>query len=503
MIVGNKIIIASLAFTLLLGACQKNLTDLNTDTKNPTNAPSYSLFTNGQKYMTDWLTTADVNYNIGNLVAQYWTETTYTDESNYNLGNRDIPKNFWTRLYVDGLNNYEQAKKLIPTDVTDADQMRSELDITDIMEVYTYYYLVTTFGNLPYTQANDIDKYPFPAYDDAKTVYSDLLTRLDSSIAGLSAVGSGSSFGAADIMYSGDVPSWLKFANSLKLKMAMLLADTDPTTAKTKVSEAVAAGVFTSNADNGVFRYTGVTPNANPIWVAVIQSNRNDFVIANTLLNSMVTLSDPRRTAYYTNEYSNADIGGSVGDNNTWNNYSNIYWGNVKGTIVDPGAPADLLDYSEVSFLLAEAVERGFISGTASDYYNAGVTASIEYWGGSTSDANTYLAQAKVAYATAPGGIGVGSIGSTGVSTTGVQWKQAIGIQKYISLYLRGMDAWVEIRRLQYPAMAIPTSAKTPFPWRYTYPSDEQTANGGSYKAAVTALGGNGDQVTTKLFWMQ
>src|SRR5690348_11745900 len=121
----KKIIIGSLC--LLLGACQKNLTDLNTDTKNPTNAPSYSLFTNAQKYMTDWLTTTDVNYNISNLVAQYWTETTYTDESNYNLGNRDIPKNFWTRLYVDALNNYEQAKKLIPTDVTDADQMRSEL----------------------------------------------------------------------------------------------------------------------------------------------------------------------------------------------------------------------------------------------------------------------------------------------------------------------------------------------------------------------------------------
>jgi hypothetical protein len=497
-----KYIIIALASTLLLGACQKNLTDLNTDTKNPTKAPSYALFTDGQKYMTDWLTSTSVNYNIGNQISQYWTETTYTDESNYNLGNRDIPKNFWTRLYVDALNNYEQAKALIPTDVTDADVMRSELDITDIMEVFTYYYLVTTFGNLPYKQANDIEKYPFPTYDDAKTTYSDLLTRLDSSIAGLSAVGTGSSFGAADIIYGGDVPSWLKFANSLKLKMAMLLADTDPGTAQAKVSEAVTAGVFESNDDNGLFRYTGVTPNANPIWVDVIQSNRNDYVIAKTLLNSMVALNDPRRTAYYTNEYSDADLGGSVGDNNTWNNYSNVYWSDIKGTLVDPAAPSDLLDYSQVSFLLAEAVERGFISGNASDYYNNGVTASIEYWGGSSSDASAYLAQSKVAYATAPGGVGVGSIGSTGVTTASDHWKQAIGMQKYIALYLRGLDAWVEIRRLHYPAMAVPTSAKTPFPWRYTYPSDEQTANGPSYKAAVTALGGNGDQVTTKLFWM-
>ncbi|HTI12935.1 MAG TPA: SusD/RagB family nutrient-binding outer membrane lipoprotein [Puia sp.] len=496
----KKIAIIAVASAFILGACQKNLTNLNIDTKNPVNAPSYALFTNGQKYMTDWLTTSSVDYNITDLIAQYWTETTYTDESNYNLGNRDIPRNFWNKLYNDALNNYVQAKKLIPTDVTDPDQARNELDITDIMEVYTYYYLVNTFGNIPYTEANNIDKYPFPKYDDAKTIYADLLTRLDSSIAGLNT--GAASFGAADILYGGDVTAWKKFANSLKLKMAMLLADTDPSTANTKVNEAIAGGVFQSNADNALFVYTGVTPNANPIWVDVIQSNRNDYVIAKTLLNPMVTFNDPRRTAYYTNEHSGSDKGGSVGDNNTWNNYSNIYWGSVKGTIVDPAAPSDYLDYAEVSFLLAEAVERGFISGSAATYYNNAVTASIEYWGGSAADAATYLAQPDVAYATAPGGVGAGNIGSTGVSTTSVHWKQAIGMQKYLALYVRGLDAWTEIRRLLYPAMAVPTTPKSPFPWRYTYPSNEQTANGDAYKAAVTAMGGQ-DAVTVKLFWMQ
>ena len=497
----KKIIILTLTSAMLLGACKKNLTDLNIDQKNPINAPSHALFTNAEKYMTDWLTTPSVTYNITDQIAQYWTETTYRDESNYNLGNRDIPLNFWNKLYNDALNNYEQAKKLIPTDVADLGQARNELDMTDILEVYTYYYLVNTFGNIPYTQANNIDKFPFPEYDDAKTIYASLLTRLDTAIAGLDA--GSASFGADDILYGGDVAAWQKFANSLKLKMAMLIADEDPGTAKTKVVEAIAAGIFTSNADNAIFRYTGVTPNANPIWVDVIQSNRNDFVIANTLLDAMVTLDDPRRDKYYTNENSGADIGGTVGDNNTWNNYSNIYWSDVKGTIVDPGAPSDLLDYAEVSFLLAEAVERNFISGSAETYYNNGVTASLAYWGVPDADITTYLAQPKVAYATAPGGVGAGAIGSTGVNTAGEHWKQAIGMQKYLALYLRGLDAWTEIRRLHYPAMAVPTDAKSPFPWRYTYPSNEQTANGTAYKAAVSAIGGNGDKVTTKIFWMQ
>jgi hypothetical protein len=139
------------------------------------------------------------------------------------------------------------------------------------MQVYTYYYLVNTFGNIPYSQANNINKYPFPAYDDPKTVYYELLNRLDTCNNGFNP--SAGSFGSADILYGGDVNSWIRFANSLKLKMAMLIADSDPITAQKKVNEAINGGVFQSNADNAVFRYTGIKPNANPVWVKLIQSN--------------------------------------------------------------------------------------------------------------------------------------------------------------------------------------------------------------------------------------
>jgi hypothetical protein len=215
----------------------------------------------------------------------------------------------------------------------------------------------------------------------------------------------------------------------------------------------------------------------------------------------MVALNDPRRSAYYTNQYSGSDIGGTVGVTNTWNNYSNPYFSPITGTIVDPAAPYILLDYAEISFLQAEAVERNFIAGSAETFYNNGVTASIEEWGGSATDAATYLAQHSVAYATAPGGLGAGAIGSTGTNTYTTHWKQAIGLQQYIAYYMRGFDAWTSIRRLYYPAMAVPGSPKSPFPWRYTYPANEATANGPNYQAAQTAMGG--DDVTIKLWWMQ
>jgi hypothetical protein len=155
-----------------------------------------------------------------------------------------------------------------------------------------------------------------------------------------------------------------------------------------------------------------------------------------------------------------------------------------------------LLDYSEVEFLLAEAVERGFITGSAAEHYNKAVTASIEYWtqqdprssvsSTGAARAAAYLAQPKVAYATADG-----------------NWKQKIGFQKWLALYNRGWEAWVEWRRLDFPKLSPPSGGNVPaglaIPVRMIYPIIEQTLNGANRSAAAEAIGG--DLATTKLWW--
>src|SRR6185503_11565711 len=143
----------------------------------------------------------------------------------------------------------------------------------------------------PYTEALNIDK-PFPKYDDAKTVYYDLLTRLDAAIANMNTSAPG--FGAADLVYNGNMVLWKKFANSLKLKMGILIADDDNAKAKATVESAVASGVFTSNADNAELHYQAAPPNTNPIWVDLVQSGRDDFVAASTLIDSLKAKNDPR-----------------------------------------------------------------------------------------------------------------------------------------------------------------------------------------------------------------
>ncbi|WP_282133865.1 SusD/RagB family nutrient-binding outer membrane lipoprotein, partial [Cellulophaga baltica] len=153
------------------------------------------------------------------------------------------------------------------------------------------------------------------------------------------------------------------------------------------------------NADNAEVEYQSATPNTNPVWVDLVQSGRSDFVIANTLVDFMNDLEDPRR-AYYFDQNLGDDVyvGGPYGDNNTYTSYTH-----VGAPMLDPENPASLIDYAEVSFYLADAAERS-ISGTPADaesFYNAGITASFDFWG--VPNVADYLANPNVAYTTAPG----------------------------------------------------------------------------------------------------
>ena len=487
-----KKLIIFLLPVLFLVACKKDLTTLNEDPKNPSIVPSYALFTNAQRVLSNTVTSPNVNLNIFRYIVQYWTETTYTDESNYDLQTRQIPRGLWNTLYRDVLRDFQEARKLIPSDVLDGagkpdvGRQKNELAIIDIMEVYTWYYLVTTFGNIPYTEALNIEK-PFPKYDDQKTIFADLLKRLDTDIASLSSANG--SFGSADVIYGGDPTAWKKFAASFKLKIGMTLADVDPALSKSVVESAVTTGVFQSNSDNAEFRYLSGPPNTNPVWVDLIQSGRKDNVGTKTIIDPLIAFKDPRLPYYFTTvtETNTAYIGATPGASSNYSSFSKPSGpALVKtsiGRLTNADFPALLLSYDEVEFFLAEAKERGYnVPGTAAEHYNKAVTASILYWTGSSSSAAAYLAQPSVAYATAAG-----------------TYKAKIGIQKYIALYNRGWDAWIEQRRLDQPALKAPSSAQSAYPVRFTYNVDEQNINTTNYDAASAAIGG--DKVTTKLYW--
>ncbi len=458
-------------------ACTKDISRFNEQTKSPTSAPPATLFSNAVRNLTDGLVSTSVNTNIFRLVVQHWATTTYQDEPNYDFATRNIPQSWWTRMYRDVLVDLIEAKRLVGEDLTIIDEgvRKNQVAISDIMQVYTYSVLVNSFGNVPYSEALDYNNL-FPKYDDAKTIYDDLFKRLDQDIAALNPASAG--FRASDdLVYAGNVAQWLKFANSLKIRLAMTIADVDAAKAKAAVEQADAKA-FQSAADNAVFKYLKVTPNTNPLWVDLIQSNRLDFVGANTLINAMKALNDPRLSQYFKPNDAGQYVGGVVGANNTFSDYAKF-----SAKIAAEDFPGLLLSYDEIEFYRAEAVERGFtIAGSAATHYNNAIRASILFWGGSNAEADAYLTNPAVAYATAAG-----------------NYKQKIGTQKWIALYNRGFEGWTEYRRLDYPVLTAPATARSGFPNRLTYPTNEQTLNNASYTEASAKIGA--DKVETKLFW--
>jgi hypothetical protein len=272
--------------------------------------------------------------------------------------------------------------------------------------------------------------------------------------------------------------NWIKFANSLKLRIGITIADADVATAK-KISEEAAPHVFTSSVDDAQLHYTANPPTASPVYDNLRQ--RNDNVGANTMVDILNGLADPRLNEYLRPATAGANagkyVGGIYGSSNVYAQFAQ------PGTVLrNPQLPGVLLSYTEVEFLLAEAKMRGFnVPGVAKDHYDAAVTSSIvDDWGGTAAEAATYLAKPAVAFDAA-------------------NWKKSIGAQKWIALYNQPVEGWKEWRRLDFPVLKKPAQAQSEMPLRFPYPFTEQNLNSANYEAASAAMGG--DVVTSKIFW--
>jgi len=469
-------------------SCTENYEDFNTDKKKPVEVPGNSLFANAQKALADEIATPQVNLNVWKMMAQYWTATTYLDEPNYDIFTRAIPDNTYQVYYRNVLSDFSAAKSVISdeeavgVEATAAKQNR--LHIITLLECYTYHELVDIFGNIPYTEACNIDIIN-PVYDDAATIYSDLINRVTAATEGLDdAYGS---FGSEDLYMSGDVAMWKKFGRTLLIKIGINLADVNSSLAQSTIAAGLDGdGPFTFGEVCQI-NYPGGS-NSNQLYLEVVASGRNDFVPCATMVDIMNTLNDPRRDNYFT-LYNNAtpddpsdDLfkGGPYGAPNNFTQFSGF-----AEPILQPDFPMVLLDYTEVAFYLAEAAARGYsVGGDAETWYNNGVKSSILHWDGTEDDYNTYIAQANVAYDAA-------------------NWEESIGTQAWLAYYIRGFQGWTSWRRLDVPTLIMPPNpddnANGQIIKRFTYPVNEQTLNKINYEAASEAIGG--DFIWKRVFW--
>ena len=455
-------ILSVLAALLASTACG-DLTSINDNPNGPTDVQPPSMLSNAIQTVVDRVDGPNNNLDIrgGGLWVQYYAEIQYRDEDKYIV--RPGVDGEWG-MYSGPLEDFQRMiNKGVAAGVPNWEA------VGRIMKSYVFSVMTDAMGDIPYSEAFQERALLTPKYDTQQAIYTALFADLAKASQQIDPAGIG--FSSGDIMYGGDMVEWRKFSNSLRLRLAMHLSNVDATTAAAQAQAAVTAGVFTSNADNAQLMYLASAPDQNPVYTNVHVDKRDDYGMSKTLVDSMLSWNDPRLPIYAqpndtTGAYQGLPNGlnDGAGPQLKFISRFGTFWRET------PAAPLALLTYSEVLFLEAEAAERGWITGNATQLYADAIRASMEQYGIATTAIDAYLAQPRVVYATGAAGL------------------TQIAYQKWVSLFLQGMEGWTEVRRTGVPALVPgPNAVLTKIPERLPYSDNEAVLNKANLDAAVAA----------------
>lgn len=467
-------LLSAILMLVALASCQKELADAN---KNPnvseTAQPDY-LLSNAIKSTSDtyWGTTNNLNGTM--LFVQQVAKIQYTEVDRYIFSNTSF-ESPWKSFYSQSLTDL--------TKIIELGQKSNNPNYTAVAKVlrsWVFSLLTDAYGDIPYSEAIHINNHITPKYDAQQDVYHGLLNDLKEAADSIDATKKPIS---GDSIYAGNLTKWKHFANSLRYRIALRIADREPLLSKQIIAE-IPVDQLIGNGEIAQLKYL-VSPNQNPI--SLFFENRDDYRVSKSIVETLKSLNDPRLAVYAdTTETTTPEH--YIGVPNGLSNSDASALGFSKTSKIgsyfrQAKAPAIILSYAEVLFDRAEAAARGFTNENAEDLYNLAITASLNQFG-ITDNAVVlaYLAQPTVKYDL-------------------TNYRKSIGNQKWLALFGQGLEAFAEWRRLDYPILT-PAAAGVlngKIPLRYIYPGSEQSLNSKSYKDAVAHQGE--DILTTKLWF--
>ena len=426
--------------------------------------------------------------------------------ANFNQDNRDYTQATWQRYFRSVIRNTYDVI------ATTKDPARTNLvNMAKILQSYAFLVLTDTYGDIPYTEAGKgyTDQKVYPKYDKQQAIYAGIIKDISDAVAALDA---SKTRETADVLFGGDVAKWKKFGNSLLLRIGMRLSKVDATQAQSLVSKALAGGVITTNADNVLILHDANY--LNSIGQLLNATEANNFYLAAPFVDYLKKTNDPRLRSIAVRYvgatsgtqqtpakavidpavqigmpfgYDNSSISGPV---KTLGLASFYDFSQADRTRMNKTtARAYLVTASQTNLLLAEAVTRGWVTGNAKDYYEAGVKAHMAQV--SEMDANSVVSTIAVdAYLTA----------NPFSSTAALE---QINTQYWISCFLNGPEAFANFRRTGFPKLSanpFPGKAiKGDFINRLTYPNSDISVNSVNVKAAIANQGA--DDLDTKVWW--
>lgn len=414
-----------------------------------------------------------------------------------------------TALWRNGYSN--ELKNVVDIlEKTSGDPAASNMNaVAKIMKVMVAQRITDLYGDIPYSEAGlGFSKgIVTPKYDKQEDIYNAFFAELDEAYKQLNSNG-GTVKG--DLFYKGDITKWKKLANTLRLRLGMRISEVKPAEAEKQVKAALQNGVFESNADNCIMRHLDATFNDNPASIdfrgnglayALVGNEHGDH-FSTLVIDFLKNNNDPRLTMYATPKTtSGLAYGGPIQPGESL--YEGVKPGlfqwevpmgasstsGIQGYFKQKTTPFLHVSYSETQLLLAEAAYRGWISGSAADYYRKGVEAGIkqlEIYGAapaSQASIDAYLNAKPLAAG---------------------QEKVQIATQLWITYIFNSIEAYSNWRRTGLPQLVPITNPDSETggitPTRLYYPNDEMQKNEANYMEALSRMGGKNDWLN-KVWW--
>lgn len=343
--------------------------------------------------------------------------------------------------------------------------------VAKILKAYMYQILVDAYGDVPYSEAIKLTANVAPKYDKDDQIYKNIITLLNEGITEVNATTSVQVPGTNSTIFPGVFSTtrtnWVKFANTLKLRIFLHYSEKDAAFVSAQMNALVAANAsfMASNSDNFQMNFINASGAKNPI--DQFESSRANYLVAGDKIVSLMNTNNDPRSAFYFSPFTTAPTyrGAVVGAPANATLYSKLYTylrgASLTATTFTGSAPVRMLTFAEYNFIRAEAALRFGVTGVAQTFFTAGITASMNDAGiTSAIQINTYL--------------GVNGIL---VGTPDQQLQQIIQ-EKYVASYGVNMEAWSDWRRTGYPALTLPSNAVITFiPRSLYYPQSEVDTN--------------------------
>ena len=519
--------ISAFIIILTINSCTDDFTELNTDPKNLTvdnlSQSEYGAVVKAAQYGPVFL--------AGNGAGAFQlTQSLFADiYANYfatTAHNFDSDKFILVGGWLNGAFNYFYANVApqikYAEDYAEKNEFVLENAMMKVWRVWAYHQVTDFWGPIPYSEfGNGKNSVP---YDSQEDIYRDFFKSLDEAVAVLKSNAGGTSFlGANDLLYGGNVDQWLKFANTLRLRLAMRVKYADATLSKNEAEKAVADGVLESNDDNAII---ATNPDYTNKYNVITQWG--EFRMSADMESILKGYEDPRVT-YYVAPASQPDASddpaginfpfegmrnGQSKADKQGTDFNNLM-SDMAAPYTENGAPGPdwvVMKAAEAYFLRAEgALENWNMGGgTAKSFYEQGITTSHQEYGldGNDLGGEVYIASTKTpaSFDGSTPAVSNVPVAYEGSGTKERQLEQII-TQKWIAIYPDSREAWAEKRRTGYPTFYNrlnsdnPNIAVNEVPARVTFVDGEFTTNAAALKQAIDTKLNGPDNGATKLWW--